>query len=292
MPSSRFALATLTVCAAALAGAAAPAPAAMTLTNPGFETGTTAGWSGTGAVTSSYGSYTAPLGSSFAVVQSLTCPGQYLEQTFTAAAGDVLRGQAFFVTGDYWPFNDSGGVKVVVAAGGGETVLFSSSVAAVGASGGTPWTPFSYTAPASGTYTVHVRVDNVGDCSVASTVGLDLLEYDFDGFFQPVDAGDVLNAAKAGSAIPVKFSVGADHGLDIMGVGSPTSQPISCDAGAPVDAVEETVTAGSSSLSYDPVAGHYVYVWKSEKAWAGTCRRLTVALADGTAHTARFKFGK
>jgi hypothetical protein len=40
--------------------------------------------------------------------------------------------------------------------------------------------------------------------------------YDFDGFFNPVDNPDVLNRVKAGSAIPVKFSLGGDQGLDIF----------------------------------------------------------------------------
>ena len=34
----------------------------------------------------------------------------------------------------------------------------------------------------------------------------------------------------------------------------------------------------------------YVYVWKSDKAWAGTCRRLDVTFVDGTQHIASFKF--
>lgn len=53
-------------------------------------------------------------------------------------------------------------------------------------------------------------------------------------------------------------------------------------------AVEETVTAGGSSLSYG--SGQYVYVWKSEKAWANSCRQLQVSLADGTTHVANFSF--
>ena len=57
-----------------------------------------------------------------------------------------------------------------------------------------------------------------------------------------------------------------------------------------VDAVEETVTAGGSSLSYDPIADQYVYVWKTEKAWTG-CRQLVVTLIERCAvPRANFKF--
>jgi hypothetical protein len=115
------------------------------------------------------------------------------------------------------------------------------------------------------------------------------LLYDWNGFFQPVD-NDALNATKAGSAIPVKFSLGGYQGLGIFATGYPKSYQISCTTGASEDAIEETVTAGQSSLNYDPAAGQYIYVWKSVKNWAGTCRQLEVKLIDGTSHFANFKF--
>jgi len=55
-----------------------------------------------------------------------------------------------------------------------------------------------------------------------------------------------------------------------------------------LDDIEQTVTAGSSSLSYG--GGQYNYVWKTDKSWAGTCRQLVVKLIDGTIHYANFKF--
>ena len=64
------------------------------------------------------------------------------------------------------------------------------------------------------------------------------------------------------------------------------------DVGGGFVPVEQTVTAGGSSLSYDALADQYVYVWKSDKAWAGTCRRLDVTLSDGTRHVAHFKFAR
>lgn len=95
---------------------------------------------------------------------------------------------------------------------------------------------------------------------------------------------------KAGAAAPVKFSLAGDHGLGIFAPGYPTSIPIACDSSALVDGVEQTLTAGSSSLSYDPDADVYTYVWKTEKSWSGTCRQLVIKLNDGTFHRANFRF--
>jgi hypothetical protein len=114
--------------------------------------------------------------------------------------------------------------------------------------------------------------------------------YDFDGFFQPIDNLPTVNTVKAGSSVPVKFSLNGDQGLSIFAAGSPSSKVMSCSTTATNDPVEETSTAGNSSLQYDALADQYVYVWKTDKSWAKTCRQLTVKLADGTTHSANFSF--
>jgi hypothetical protein len=114
----------------------------------------------------------------------------------------------------------------------------------------------------------------------------------FTGFFAPVDDPPFVNRVKAGAGVPVKFSLAGDQGLDIFASGSPTSRVIACETGVPQDGIEETVTAGGSSLTYDPAADTYTYVWKTGKTWRGTCRRLEMTLIDGTVHTADFHFTK
>jgi MBG domain (YGX type)/Kelch motif len=116
--------------------------------------------------------------------------------------------------------------------------------------------------------------------------------YNFTGFFRPVDNLPVLNIVKAGSAVPVKFSLNGNQGLSIFAGGYPTSGTIACNSTDLYDYVEETVTAGGSSLSYDASANQYVYVWKTEKSWVGSCRQLVVKLSDGTYHRANFNFSK
>jgi hypothetical protein len=116
--------------------------------------------------------------------------------------------------------------------------------------------------------------------------------YSWTGFFQPVDNLPTENVVKAGSAIPVKFSLGGNQGLSIFTSGYPTSSVAPCGSPAGDDPIESTVTAGSSSLTYDAITNQYVYVWKTDKAWASQCRQLRVKLADGTLHAANFKFTK
>ena len=132
--------------------------------------------------------------------------------------------------------------------------------------------------------------DNVGHLAGATCIYA--VVFDFRGFFRPVDNAPTLNVVKAGSGIPVKFSLSGDQGLDVFAAGHPVSYGVDCNTSAPLDTVEQTVTAGGSSLSYDVLADQYVYVWKSDKAWAGTCRRLDVTLTDGTRHVVHFKFAR
>ncbi len=140
------------------------------------------------------------------------------------------------------------------------------------------------------TFTVDAG-DEVGN--VASKSFYYNVIYDFDGFFSPIDNPDVLNRAKAGSAIPVKFSLDGDQGLDIFaeegGSSFPRSGPIPCDSTDPVDAVEQTVSASSSGLTYDAATDLYTYVWKTRRDWTG-CRQLVVRFDDGKEYTANFKF--
>src|SRR5262245_21552892 len=61
--------------------------------------------------------------------------------------------------------------------------------------------------------------------------------YPFGGFLSPIAAPPALNAVKAGSAVPVKFTLGGNQGLAVLAAGSPTSTRIACPAAAPVTGV-------------------------------------------------------
>lgn len=110
----------------------------------------------------------------------------------------------------------------------------------------------------------------------------------FDGFFSPVDNPPVLNSVNGGRAIPVKFSLGGDFGLDIF-VTEPMSRRVPCPSEGVVDPIEEVVTS-QSGLTHDAGTDRYQLVWKSSQTWAGTCRELILSFSDGSQETALFRF--
>lgn len=141
-----------------------------------------------------------------------------------------------------------------------------------------------------GQTTVTLTVQDIHGASSSCEAVVTAL-YNFSGFFPPVDTPPTLNLVNAGSAIPVKFSLNGDNGLNIFAAGYPVSQQITCSDGAPVSDIEETVTAGNSSISYDAATEQYTYVWKTDKSWKGTCRQLILKLNDNSFHVANFQFG-
>lgn len=126
---------------------------------------------------------------------------------------------------------------------------------------------------------------NTSNCSFTVTV-----LYNFAGFFPPINNPPVVNVVNAGRAIPVKFSLSGYKGLNIFAPNSPSSGQVVCNSSDPAVTLEDTVTAGGSSLSYDASTDQYVYIWKTESSWAGTCRQLVVQLSDGSIHRADFRF--
>lgn len=139
-----------------------------------------------------------------------------------------------------------------------------------------------------GTTTVNVTATdaagNQSTCSFSVSV-----RYNFSGFLKPVDPLPIVNVAKAGSAIPVKFSLSGNKGMAIFAAGFPASQPLACGSGTPAD-LQAVPMLSASGLSYTASNDTYTYVWKTDKVWAGTCRQLLLKLSDGTTHVAHFQF--
>lgn len=117
-----------------------------------------------------------------------------------------------------------------------------------------------------------------------------LASWSFSGFMAPLDPWPAVNRVRAGAVVPVKFSFGADKGLDIFSA-APSSVLANCDGSVPAGSSgEPTRSPGQSSLRYDAATGQYTYAWSTQQSWANTCRQLELRFRDGSTHRASFQF--
>jgi DNA-binding beta-propeller fold protein YncE len=101
---------------------------------------------------------------------------------------------------------------------------------------------------------------------------------DFQGFLGPIHDGSVV---RAGDAIPIVFSLGGDHGLDVLAAGSPTSVQTDCDDPGTPTGGDPAWSQSGRGLAFHSWTGHYVFTWQTRKSWAGTCRTFVLGLRGG-----------
>jgi hypothetical protein len=117
-----------------------------------------------------------------------------------------------------------------------------------------------------------------------------LWAYKFSGFSQPVDNGQTWDSVQAGSAVPVRFSLGGYQGLHVIKSGYPRATQVVCPGSSvTADAIEHTTTV-NDGLTYDASADRYTNVWNTSKAWAGKCFRFELGTNDDTSHSFYVKF--
>ena len=152
-----------------------------------------------------------------------------------------------------------------------------------------PTTSYTYAQP--GTYRVTLMVHDDRGAVGFHRLWIDIVPYEFTGFAAPINAEPTLNSVNAGRTIPVKWRV-LDAGAPVADPASfvsVTSAQVPCDTSAPVDVLEE-VAVSNAGLRYSG-EGWWSYTWSTNAAWAGTCRRMTLRLADGApGRTAVFDF--
>jgi hypothetical protein len=118
--------------------------------------------------------------------------------------------------------------------------------------------------------------------------------YDWTGFFQPVDMGNVVNKAKAGQSIPIKFSLHGYQGMNIFAQGVQNNPGFTAGTVPPANTSDDIEIYATSvpGLTYDQASDQYTYVWKTDKALAGVSGTFKLVTADGVTHTAMFTFTK
>ena len=113
-----------------------------------------------------------------------------------------------------------------------------------------------------------------------------LFAYDFRAFFQLAPA--VNQVAATSTAIPLRFTLHGDYGMDVFAPGFPRMAEASCESwqrsGEPV--------ALTGLFTYRPETDRYQFSVRIDPAWRGTCRLVEIGLDDGTVRTAYFAFAR
>jgi hypothetical protein len=139
------------------------------------------------------------------------------------------------------------------------------------------------------TFTVRTS-DNAGNAAT-QTVSYSVV-YDFDGFLRPLVNPPRWNRWKAGLPVPVRFSLGSYRGPAPVAAGYPKVAPVSCSGGAEAAGSERAVGSWTKRSVHASKRGGwtYMFLWKTEKNWAGGCRQLVLKLDDGTLHRVDVQF--
>ena len=136
--------------------------------------------------------------------------------------------------------------------------------------------------------TCTIIADQPGDSTYAAARATQAIRtyYTFSGFFLPVRNAPTLNLIAAGTYVQIPFSLGGDRGALV--VASTTTMVMNCDPYAQRIPAEYTRT-GTPGVVYDKATAQYRVTWKAKTSFAGSCRSVTITLADGTTHSVRFK---
>ena len=221
--------------------------------------------------------------------------------------GDNYYGQAGYHPGPYGAYQPIGDttppVVTVTGVTGGSTYVLGavpqagcsttdegSGVAveaSLSLSGGNALGAGSFTATCSG------ALDNAGNPGNTAVAHYNV-SFLFTGFTSPVDNPPILNIAKAGQTIPLKWRITDANGSPITNLTdvTVTATSVACESGTTGDSIEE-YAAGNDGLQ-NLGDGYYQWNWKTPTSYANSCKilRLDFGESAGSEHTALFQFKK
>jgi len=121
--------------------------------------------------------------------------------------------------------------------------------------------------------------------------------YQFVGFSGSVLGGGVLNVAKAGQNVTLKWRLLDAAGAPVTNLTAAavavTVANLTCSAGTTTaGAVTAAAGGGGNSALRNLGAGYYQYTWSTSKSYANTCMTMRLSLGEGTTHDALFRFTK
>jgi hypothetical protein len=228
--------------------------------------------------------------STLSVAPATVAPGDTFTITFTAARDFASSQQGMGFYADNGPLGTLDSFATVVSCNG-PIAGPCQTLAGIGYI--VPTGPFPVGSTVSGSLTLRVNAGTpAGSFGVryqfggeqtrtGPTVTVTAPLWPFTGFFHPA------HWVIAGLPVPLRFSLGGDHGLNIFTAGYPVSRRVECGDGTPVDGVDQ---AAHGRLIRDTASGRYTYLWKTGRAWRHSCRTFDLQLTDGSHHLARFSF--
>jgi hypothetical protein len=143
-----------------------------------------------------------------------------------------------------------------------------------------------------GVYSVSLTgADNAGNTANVSCSYQ--VVYTFVGFTTPVDNAPVVNASKAGRAVPFKWMLTDYNGVPVTNLSSVALHAAStnCATNTALDDPLEQYATGSSGLQ-NLGGGYYQFNWQTPKSNAEHCMTTFLDLGEGggTTHNALFQF--
>jgi Tol biopolymer transport system component len=106
--------------------------------------------------------------------------------------------------------------------------------------------------------------------------------------WEPPLSGDRPNAAQAGRTIPVRFAVGGAGKANV--IASVRVAPVACAGSSTVAPGDPSLAAADWSVPGNHGGSDSMLLWRTTKAFGGSCRQLLVQLTDGSVHRLTFNF--
>lgn len=138
--------------------------------------------------------------------------------------------------------------------------------------------------PGPHSFTV-AATDAAGNGSIV-TVGY-WVRFAWLGWYPPVH-GDGANAAQAGRTIPIRFGVDGAGQSNV--IGRVRVAPVACSGAAPVAVGDASLSDADWSVPGNHGGADSMLLWRTAKAYGGSCRQLQVQLTDGSVHRLTFDF--
>lgn len=132
-----------------------------------------------------------------------------------------------------------------------------------------------------------MATDHAGN-STTATSGYRVV-HGFEGFSAPVRNPSVLNVAKAGRSVPLRWRVVDAAGAPVTNLASASISAIAI--GCPAATENRIGSYGNGNGQLQNLGnGYYQLDWAAASSLRGGCRRLELNLGDGQVHPALFKF--